>query len=119
MKNSKGKIMKISLIKYWASDKYDNQIKAKVTAKNWINEYIIIYLNVWREVTKLAFPSLKSLTKQEISGIFEVKSNKYLGDTLNDMDKISVILKRLGETAVIEINEEPTEGQEQTDGKEE
>lgn len=51
--------------------------------------------------------------------LLEVKSNKYLGDTLNDMDKISVILKRLGETAVIEINEEPTEGQEQIDGKEE
>lgn len=51
--------------------------------------------------------------------LLEVKSNKYLGDTLNDMDKISVILKRLGETAVIEIDEEPTERQEQTDGKEE
>jgi hypothetical protein len=51
--------------------------------------------------------------------LLEVKSNKYLGDTLNDMDKISVILKRLGETAVIEIDEEPIEGQEQIDGKEE
>lgn len=51
--------------------------------------------------------------------LLEVKSNKYLGDTLNDMDKISVILKRLGETVVIEIDEEPTEGQEQIDGKEE
>lgn len=51
--------------------------------------------------------------------LLNVKSNNELGDTLNDMDKISVILKRLGETAVIEINEEPTEGQEQTDGKEE
>lgn len=51
--------------------------------------------------------------------LLNVKSNNELGDTLNDMDKISVILKRLGETAVIEIDEEPTEGQEQTDGKEE
>lgn len=51
--------------------------------------------------------------------LLNVKSNNELGDTLNDMDKISVILKRLGETAVIEINEEPTEGQEQIDGKEE
>lgn len=51
--------------------------------------------------------------------LLNVKSNNELGDTLNDMDKISVILKRLGETAVIEIDEEPTEGQEQIDGKEE
>lgn len=51
--------------------------------------------------------------------LLNVKSNNELGDTLNDMDKISVILKRLGETAVIEIDEEPTKGQEQIDGKEE
>lgn len=51
--------------------------------------------------------------------LLNVKSNNELGDTLNDMDKISVILKRLGETAVIEIDEEPIEGQEQIDGKEE
>lgn len=51
--------------------------------------------------------------------LLNVKSNNELGDTLNDMDKISVILKRLGETAVIEIDEEPTEAQEQIDGKEE
>lgn len=51
--------------------------------------------------------------------LLNVKSNNELGDTLNDMDKISVILKRLGETAVIEIDEKPTEGQEQIDGKEE
>lgn len=71
------------------------------------------------EMIQMVYTDLME-TLYDLGGeLLEVKSNKYLGDTLNDMDKISVILKRLGETAVIEINEEPTEGQEQIDGKEE
>ena len=69
------------------------------------------------EMIQMVYTDLME-TLYDLGGeLLEVKSNKYLGDTLNDMDKISVILKRLGETAVIEINEEPTKGQEQTDGK--
>lgn len=71
------------------------------------------------EMIQMVYTDLME-TLYDLGGeLLEVKSNKYLGDTLNDMDKISVILKRLGETAVIEIDEESTEGQEQIDGKEE
>ena len=73
IKKARGVIKNKSLAINSQSLKYDPIIISRVTEMNWIKEYNIIYLKVWRLVTKAHFPSFKTSIIQDISGVLEVK----------------------------------------------